>query len=147
MHNTDSRVTIHMVASLDGFIAREDGSVDWLETSDEFAGGDTLDRPDSSSCCSAAWPRPRCPTSMGSILGPLDGASSSFFVWTLFALGVSGSFTAILAVRALWRSVRLGRARTALHRLRHERVTVIGEAVRAAVQAHTYREPLTSGCA
>jgi dihydrofolate reductase len=38
----DSRVTIHMVASLDGFIARRDGSVDWLETSDEFAGGETL---------------------------------------------------------------------------------------------------------
>lgn len=32
-----------MAASLDGFIARKDGSVDWLETSDEFAGGDTLD--------------------------------------------------------------------------------------------------------
>jgi dihydrofolate reductase len=32
-----------MVASLDGFIARNDGSVDWLETSDEFAGGETLD--------------------------------------------------------------------------------------------------------
>jgi dihydrofolate reductase len=31
-----------MVASLDGFIARKDGSVDWLETSDEFVGGDTL---------------------------------------------------------------------------------------------------------
>ena len=39
----NSRVTIHMVASLDGFIARRDGSVDWLETSDEFAGGETLD--------------------------------------------------------------------------------------------------------
>jgi dihydrofolate reductase len=38
-----SRVTIHMAASLDGFIARKDGSVDWLETSDEFAGGETLD--------------------------------------------------------------------------------------------------------
>ena len=38
-----SRVTIHMVASLDGFIARKDGSVDWLETSDEFAGGATMD--------------------------------------------------------------------------------------------------------
>jgi riboflavin biosynthesis pyrimidine reductase len=25
----DSRVTIHMAASLDGFIARKDGSVDW----------------------------------------------------------------------------------------------------------------------
>jgi dihydrofolate reductase len=32
-----------MAASLDGFIARKDGSVDWLETSDEFAGGDTMD--------------------------------------------------------------------------------------------------------
>jgi len=39
----DSRVTIHMVASLDGFIARKDGRVDWLETSDEFAGGETMD--------------------------------------------------------------------------------------------------------
>jgi dihydrofolate reductase len=32
-----------MVASLDGFVARKDGSVDWLETSDEFAGGETMD--------------------------------------------------------------------------------------------------------
>jgi dihydrofolate reductase len=32
-----------MAASLDGFIARKDGRVDWLETSDEFAGGDTMD--------------------------------------------------------------------------------------------------------
>ncbi len=40
---TDSCVTIHMVASLDGFIARNDGSVDWMETSDEFEGGETLD--------------------------------------------------------------------------------------------------------
>ena len=38
-----SRVTIHMAASLDGFIARRDGRVDWLETSDEFAGGATMD--------------------------------------------------------------------------------------------------------
>jgi dihydrofolate reductase len=43
MPNTDSRVTIHMAASLDGFIARKDGRVDWLETSDEFADGETLD--------------------------------------------------------------------------------------------------------
>ena len=43
MANADSRVTIHMAASLDGFIARRDGRVDWLETSDEFAGGETLD--------------------------------------------------------------------------------------------------------
>ena len=38
-----SRVTIHMAASLDGFIARKDGRVDWLETSDEFAGGETME--------------------------------------------------------------------------------------------------------
>jgi dihydrofolate reductase len=42
MANADSRVTIHMAASLDGFIARQDGSVDWMETSDEFFGGDTM---------------------------------------------------------------------------------------------------------
>jgi dihydrofolate reductase len=40
MANADSRVTIHMVASLDGFIARRDGNVDWLETSDRFEGGE-----------------------------------------------------------------------------------------------------------
>jgi dihydrofolate reductase len=43
MTRLDSHVTVHMVASLDGFIARRDGSVDWLETADEFLGGDTLD--------------------------------------------------------------------------------------------------------
>ena len=43
MTTTESRVTIHMVASLDGFIARRDGSVDWLETSDHYAGGETLE--------------------------------------------------------------------------------------------------------
>jgi dihydrofolate reductase len=32
-----------MAASLDGFIARKDGSVDWMETADEFVGGDTMD--------------------------------------------------------------------------------------------------------
>jgi|SRR6185437_15286763 len=43
MAANDSRVTIHMVASLDGFIARKDGGVEWLETADEFADGDTLE--------------------------------------------------------------------------------------------------------
>ena len=43
MAHADSRVTIHMAASLDGFIARKDGRVDWLETSDEFPGGATLE--------------------------------------------------------------------------------------------------------
>jgi dihydrofolate reductase len=43
MATPDSRVTIHMVASLDGFVARRDGRVDWLETADQFEGGETLD--------------------------------------------------------------------------------------------------------
>src|SRR5690606_7643004 len=43
MASAASRVTIHMAASLDGFIARSDGGVDWLETNDEFEGGDTMD--------------------------------------------------------------------------------------------------------
>jgi dihydrofolate reductase len=36
-------VTVHMAASLDGFIARKDGSVDWLETSDHFEAGEALE--------------------------------------------------------------------------------------------------------
>ena len=32
-----------MAASLDGFIARKDGRVDWMETSDEFPAGDAMD--------------------------------------------------------------------------------------------------------
>lgn len=43
MANKASRVTLHMVASLDGYIARKDGSVDWMDSPDEFAGGDTMD--------------------------------------------------------------------------------------------------------
>src|SRR4029453_3928390 len=43
MASADSHVTIHMAASLEGFIARKDGRVDWLETADEFAGGETVD--------------------------------------------------------------------------------------------------------
>jgi dihydrofolate reductase len=42
MTSRNSCVTIHMAASLDGFIARKDGSVDWLETADEFEHGDTM---------------------------------------------------------------------------------------------------------
>lgn len=38
-----SCVTVHMAASLDGFIARRDGRVEWMETADDFPGGDTLD--------------------------------------------------------------------------------------------------------
>ena len=43
MAHADSCVTIHMAASLDGFIARKDGRVDWLETADEFMGGEAMD--------------------------------------------------------------------------------------------------------
>ena len=42
MEHGKPRVTIHMAASLDGFIARRDGGVDWLETSDTFEGGNTM---------------------------------------------------------------------------------------------------------
>ena len=42
MEGAKSRVTIHMAVSLDGFIARKDGTVDWLETSDDFEGGETM---------------------------------------------------------------------------------------------------------
>lgn len=43
MEKGNSRVTIHMAASLDGFIARKDGRVDWMETSDDYAAGETMD--------------------------------------------------------------------------------------------------------
>jgi dihydrofolate reductase len=39
----ESRVTVHMAASLDGFIARKDGSVDWMHAKDSFDGGENLD--------------------------------------------------------------------------------------------------------
>lgn len=42
MTNSGSQVTIHMVASLDGFIARKDGGTDWLETGDSFSDGAEL---------------------------------------------------------------------------------------------------------
>lgn len=43
MSKPDPRVTLHMVASLDGFVARKDGRVDWMETSDDYLSGETLD--------------------------------------------------------------------------------------------------------
>src|ERR1051325_5970155 len=39
-------------------------------------------------------------------MGPRATRWGFLFVWTLFALGVGGSFTAVLAARALWRSLR-----------------------------------------
>jgi dihydrofolate reductase len=44
MTSPESRVTIHMAASLDGFIARRDGRVDWLETADHYADGENPDK-------------------------------------------------------------------------------------------------------
>ncbi len=46
MIDAEARVTIHMAASLDGFIARTDGRVDWLETADRFEDGEDLDPED-----------------------------------------------------------------------------------------------------
>ena len=43
MTQVESRVTIHMVAGFDGSIARRDGGVDWLETTDTFDGGKSMD--------------------------------------------------------------------------------------------------------
>ncbi|MBI1361745.1 MAG: dihydrofolate reductase [Alphaproteobacteria bacterium] len=43
MAGSDSSVTIHMAASLDGFIARANGATDWMETSDVHEGGATMD--------------------------------------------------------------------------------------------------------
>lgn len=43
MTASSSSVTIHMAASLDGFVARADGSIDWMETNDDFAAGEALE--------------------------------------------------------------------------------------------------------
>ena len=39
MTTDTSKVTIHMVSSLDFFIAKKDGTVSWLESSDSYANG------------------------------------------------------------------------------------------------------------
>lgn len=39
MTQNTSKVTIHMVASLDGFIAKKDGDVSWLHSKDHYAKG------------------------------------------------------------------------------------------------------------
>jgi len=39
MTTNEFRVTIHMVSSLDGFIAKKDNSVSWFETSDNYDKG------------------------------------------------------------------------------------------------------------
>lgn len=42
MCGNGSIVTIHMAARLDGFIARLDGGVGWIKTSDTFDDGEAL---------------------------------------------------------------------------------------------------------
>ena len=46
MTKKESIVTIHMVASLDGFIAKKDGSVDWLKSTDYYEKGVALNEED-----------------------------------------------------------------------------------------------------
>lgn len=43
MTAVQSKVTVHMAASLDGFIARTDGRTDWMETADEYQAGESMD--------------------------------------------------------------------------------------------------------
>ncbi len=46
MTTDTSKVTIHMVSSLDGFIAKKDNGVSWLESSDSYEKGVTLTEED-----------------------------------------------------------------------------------------------------
>jgi dihydrofolate reductase len=39
MKTENSRITIHMVSSLDGFIAKKDGSVSWMQSKDYYENG------------------------------------------------------------------------------------------------------------
>jgi dihydrofolate reductase len=43
MTTSESKVTIHMVSSLDGFIAKKDGDVSWFETTDHYERGATAE--------------------------------------------------------------------------------------------------------
>lgn len=38
----DSRITVHMAMSLDGYIAQRDGGVEWMSVQDEYAAGASL---------------------------------------------------------------------------------------------------------
>ncbi len=46
MATDTSKVTIHMVSSLDGFIAKKDQSVSWLQSTDNYEKGITLSEED-----------------------------------------------------------------------------------------------------
>ncbi len=43
---TKSTITIHMVSSLDGFIASKDGSISWMNSNDHYENGITLTEED-----------------------------------------------------------------------------------------------------
>ncbi len=42
MTANSSKITIHMVSSLDGFIAKKDGDISWLQSTDHYEKGITL---------------------------------------------------------------------------------------------------------
>ena len=46
MATSSSKVTIHVVSSLDGFIAKKDGSISWLQSTDHYEKGITLSEED-----------------------------------------------------------------------------------------------------
>lgn len=46
MEHDHSKITLHMVSSLDGFIAKKDGSVDWLHSKSQYEKGVTLSEED-----------------------------------------------------------------------------------------------------
>lgn len=46
MPTNPSKLTLHMVASLDGFIANKDNTVDWMHSKDSFPAGVTLTEED-----------------------------------------------------------------------------------------------------
>lgn len=42
MKPQDFKLTIHMVSSLDGYIAKPDNDIEWLKSKDNFQEGETL---------------------------------------------------------------------------------------------------------
>jgi dihydrofolate reductase len=46
MNNREAIITIHMVSSLDGIIAKKDNSVEWFETPDHYEKGESFSSPE-----------------------------------------------------------------------------------------------------
>ncbi|MEM1453069.1 MAG: dihydrofolate reductase family protein [Planctomycetota bacterium] len=55
MSDPRPKVTVHMVASLDGYIVDGDGGVSWLETSDEYAEGVEHEDPTEALAAIGCW--------------------------------------------------------------------------------------------